>query len=61
MFACAPTAPQGNALQDDGFAPGTRVALVPEPENEVDPYAIGIWDLERQVQAVRRRPVQPGL
>jgi len=35
----------------DGFAPGKRVALVPEPDNEVDPHAIGIWDLERRVQA----------
>jgi hypothetical protein len=38
-------------LQDDGFAPGTRVALVPEPDNEFDPHAIGVWDLERRVQA----------
>src|SRR5438445_13245676 len=47
----AGTSYRADALQDDGFAPGTRVALVPEPENEVDPYAIGIWDLERRVQA----------
>jgi hypothetical protein len=47
----AGTSYRADALQDDGFAPGTRVALVPEPENEVDPHAIGIWDLERRVQA----------
>jgi hypothetical protein len=40
-----------DALQDDGFAPGKRVALVAEPDNEFDPRAIGVWDLERRVQA----------
>ena len=39
------------ALQDDAFAPGQRLALVPEPENEHDPNAIGIWDAGRRVQA----------
>jgi hypothetical protein len=40
-----------DALQDDGFAPGRRLALVPEPENEHDPHAVGIWEAERRVQA----------
>ena len=39
------------ALQDDAFAPGRRLALVAEPDNEHDPHAIGIWDVERRVQA----------
>jgi hypothetical protein len=39
------------ALQDEAFAPGRRLALVPEPENEHDPHAIAIWDEERRVQA----------
>ncbi|TML90666.1 MAG: hypothetical protein E6G08_02450 [Actinobacteria bacterium] len=39
------------ALQDDAFAPGRRLALVPEPDNEHDPNAIGIWDADRRVQA----------
>jgi len=39
------------ALQDDAFAPGRRLALVPEPDNEHDPHAIGIWDEERRLQA----------
>jgi len=39
------------ALQDDAFAPGQRLALVAEPENEHDQNAIGIWDADRQVQA----------
>ena len=40
-----------DALQDDGFVPGRRLALVPEPENEHDPNAIGVWDADRRVQA----------
>ena len=40
-----------DALQDDAFAPGRRLALVPEPDNEHDPHAIGIWDAEERVQA----------
>ena len=42
---------RADALQEDGFAPGRRLALVPEPENEHDPHAVGIWDAERRVQA----------
>jgi hypothetical protein len=37
-------------LQADTFAPGRRLALVPEPENEHDPHAVGIWDAERRLQ-----------
>jgi HIRAN domain len=40
-----------DALQDDAFEPGRRVALVREPENQHDPNAIAIWDEERRVQA----------
>ena len=40
-----------DALQDDGFAPGRRLAFVPEPENEHDRHAVGIWDAGRRVQA----------
>jgi HIRAN domain len=42
---------RNEALQDDAFAPGRRLALVPEPENEHDPNAIAIWDERRTVQA----------
>jgi hypothetical protein len=38
-------------LQDEGFTPGKRLALVPEPDNEHDPNAVGVWDAERRVQA----------
>jgi HIRAN domain len=40
-----------DALQDEAFAPGRRLALVREPDNEHDPNAVGIWDAERRVQA----------
>src|SRR5438093_8692458 len=40
-----------DALQDDAFAPGRRLALVPEPGNEHDPNAIAVWDEDRRVQA----------
>ena len=40
-----------DALQAEGFAPGRRLALVPEPGNEHDPNAIGVWDADRRVQA----------
>jgi hypothetical protein len=39
------------ALQDDGFAPVRRLALVAEPDNEHDPHAIGVWDAEEGLQA----------
>jgi HIRAN domain len=37
-------------LQDEAFAPGRRLTLVPEPQNEHDPHAIGIWDAEQRLQ-----------
>jgi hypothetical protein len=40
-----------DALQDDAFEPGRRLALVAEPDNEHDPNAIGVWDAERRIQA----------
>jgi hypothetical protein len=40
-----------DALQNDAFAPGRRLALVREPENEHDPNAISIWDAEQRLQA----------
>jgi hypothetical protein len=39
------------ALQDDGFAPGRRLALVREPENEHDPNAVAVYDAAGTVQA----------
>jgi hypothetical protein len=39
------------AVADASFDPGARLALVPEPENEHDPNAVGIWNEERTLQA----------
>ena len=33
------------------FDPGARLALVPEPENEHDANAVGVWNRERTLQA----------
>jgi len=38
-------------VADASFDPGERLALVPEPENEHDPHAIGIWNEGRTLQA----------
>ena len=47
----AGTSYRADALQDDGFAPGRRLALVLEPDNEHDPNAIAVWDTELRRQA----------
>ena len=38
-------------LQDEAFAPGKRLALVPEPENPHDPNAIAVYDADRKLHA----------
>ena len=38
------------ALPDPSFDPPRRLALVPEPDNEHDPNAVGIWNEERTLQ-----------
>jgi HIRAN domain len=38
-------------VEDTSFDPGRRLALVPEPENEHDPNAIGIWNEQLTLQA----------
>jgi hypothetical protein len=40
-----------DAVQDPSFDPGRRLALVPEPGNEHDPNAVGVWNEERTLQA----------
>jgi len=42
---------RADALQDDAFAPGRRLALVREPENEHDPNAVAVYDAERRLHA----------
>jgi hypothetical protein len=38
-------------VEDASFEPGRRLALVPEPDNEHDPNAVGIWNEDRTLQA----------
>jgi HIRAN domain len=42
---------RAEALQDEAFEPGRRLALVPEPQNEHDPNAVAVWDADRHLQA----------
>ena len=42
---------RSDELQNDAFAPGRRLALVPEPDNEHDPDAVAVWDADRTMQA----------
>jgi hypothetical protein len=42
---------RADAVADESFDPGRRLALVREPENEHDPNAVGIWNEERTLQA----------
>jgi hypothetical protein len=39
------------SVLDPSFDPGLPLALVPEPENEHDPNAVGIWNAARTLQA----------
>jgi hypothetical protein len=38
------------SLGDPSFDPGRALALIPEPENEHDPNAVGVWNEERTSQ-----------
>jgi hypothetical protein len=42
---------RADAVADPSFDPGLQLALVPEPSNEHDPNAVGIWNAERTLQA----------
>jgi hypothetical protein len=39
------------ALQDAAFAPGRKLALVREPDNEHDPNAVAVYDASRALHA----------
>ena len=42
---------RGDAVLDPSFDPGLPLALLPEPENEHDPNAVGIWNEQRTLHA----------
>lgn len=47
VVAAAGVSYRPEALSDSSFDPGNRLVLVPEPANEHDPNAIGIWNAGR--------------
>jgi HIRAN domain len=51
VIAVAGVSFRPEAVADASFDPGARLALVPEPDNEHDPNAVGIWNEERSLQA----------
>jgi hypothetical protein len=51
VIKVAGTSYRTDDLQDDAFAPGRRLALVPEPDNKHDPDAVAVWDADRTRQA----------
>ena len=50
VIAAAGVTFRPEALEDPSFDPGRRLELVPEPTNEHDPNAIGIWNTDRTLQ-----------
>jgi hypothetical protein len=50
VVAAAGVSFRPEALDDPSFDPGSRLALVREPENEHDPNAVAIWNEARTVQ-----------
>jgi hypothetical protein len=51
VVKAAGTSYRADELQDDAFAPGRRLTLVPEPDNPHDRHAVAVWDAERSLQA----------
>ena len=51
VIAVAGVSFRPEAVADASFDPGARLVLVPEPDNEHDPQAVGIWNEERTLQA----------
>jgi hypothetical protein len=51
VVAVAGVSFRSEAVADSSCDPGARLALVPEPQNEHDPNAIGIWNEARTLQA----------
>ena len=50
VIAAAGVTFRPESLEDPSFEPGRRLELVPEPTNEHDPNAIGIWNADRTLQ-----------
>ena len=50
VIAAAGVTFRPDSLEDPSFDPGRRLELIPEPKNEYDPNAIGIWNADRTLQ-----------
>ena len=50
VIAAAGVTFRPESLEDPSFDPGRRLELVPEPTNEHDPNAIGIWNADHTLQ-----------
>jgi HIRAN domain len=50
VIAAAGVTFRPDSLEDPSFDPGQRLELIPEPKNEHDPNAIGIWNADRTLQ-----------
>jgi hypothetical protein len=44
VLKVAGTSYRAEALQDEAFRPGSRLTLKPDPANEFDRHAVGVWD-----------------
>jgi hypothetical protein len=44
ILKVAGTSHRAEELQDDAFRPGSKLNLRPDPANEFDPHAVGVWD-----------------
>jgi hypothetical protein len=44
ILKVAGTSHRAEELQDDAFRPGSKLELRPDPANEFDSHAVGVWD-----------------
>jgi HIRAN domain len=51
VIAVAGVSFRADAVADGSFDPGQRLSLVPEPDNEHDPNAVGVWNGDGTLQA----------
>jgi hypothetical protein len=50
VVAAAGVSFRPESLEDTSFDPGRRLVLVAEPDNEHDPNAVAIWNVDRTLQ-----------
>jgi hypothetical protein len=50
ILKVAGTSHRAEELQDDAFRPGSKLNLRPDPANEFDPHAVGVWDAAGRTQ-----------